>query len=180
MLRTLRGIIGTAIAWAVPWAVAGGSVLAVLGYVSFSNVAPPPVRIILDMFLNGGLVAGVIGAFAGVAFASTVALTERRSTFSDLKLSRMVAWGAIGGGAIALAFLGAASVANARILWPLWPLLGLSAGLGAASSASMLLLARRSREPTGPGALPAGAAAPPLVRTDRDPVAPGIRTRTQS
>jgi hypothetical protein len=176
MLRTLRGVIGTAFAWALPWALVGGAALAVLGYVSLSSISPPTLRILLEMFLNGAVVAGGIGAFSGAAFAGIVTLSERPSAFSDLSLPRLAAWGAAGGGTTALAFLGAASVADARILWPLWPLFGLSAGLGAASAATMYWLARHDRDLGSPPALGAGAAVPSLPAVERDAI---TRRRSQ-
>ena len=157
MLRMLRGVLGTAIAWAVPWALGGGAALAVIGYASLAHLGSRPPELILEIFWNGAMVAGVIGALSGAAFACVVAVRERHTSFADLTVPRMLLWGAIGGGAIALASVGVAGIANARVLWPLLPLVGLSTALGAASATSMLWLARRGRGAEVSVTLPAGA-----------------------
>ncbi len=173
MLRTLRGVLGTALAWALPWALAGGAALTVLGYVSFARAFAPPTNVLVDMFLNGALVSGVIGAMSGAAFASIVALTERRATFVSLSIGRMLGWGAVGSGAVALALTAVASIATGRAPWSLLPLVGVSVALGAASSAGMLWLARRAHDDPSTPALGSGASSMPPIARERQPVRRG-------
>jgi len=173
MLRTLRGVLGTAIAWALPWALAGGAALTVFGYVGIARAFAPPANVLIDMFWNGALVSGVVGALSGAAFAGTVALTERRTSFASLSIGRMLAWGALGSGAVALALAAVASLTSGRVPWPLLPLVGVSVALGAASSASMLWLARRARDDVSPPMLASGDPSLSPRARERQPVRRG-------
>ncbi|MBX3173724.1 MAG: hypothetical protein KF709_04895 [Gemmatimonadaceae bacterium] len=128
---------------------------------------------LVDLFVNGALVSGVIGALSGAAFAGTVAVTERRATFVTLSMGRMLGWGAVGSGAVALMLTAVASTVSGRAPWALLPLVGVSVALGAASSAGMLWFARRAHDDRGTPALGSSAAARSAVAALRSRSAAG-------
>jgi len=100
MLRQrLRGILGTAIATAVPWTVFG----ALVGIVFRYNLIPY-VDVQLFTTLPLGLVAActvvgmIIGAFNGVMLAVFVLAGERGKKIEELRPWRFAAWGALATG----------------------------------------------------------------------------------
>ncbi len=145
LLRTLRGVIGTAVSWAVPWACFGG-----LLAVGFELVAPSLSELVSGpaalwfVFKAGAKLLGLIGLLSGAAFAATLAVTGRRLAFSELTSRRMLVLGAVGATAIAGGLLGL--IALATQTWPLVNsvFLGGAALLGSSSAWSMWRLARHA------------------------------------
>ena len=138
MLRVLRGILGTAVAWSVAWiplTVATWSVAALLG----SHV--PPARYWGAMLAS----AAIRGFICGAAFASVLAIVGRRRSFSTLRFRHMALWGAVGGlvaPIISLSALALGSVALPPLAIGLS--LGFSSVVGALSAVSTLYVARRA------------------------------------
>ena len=86
-LRRIRGIIGTAITWAVGW----GAVLAGLHLFGLS-----PILGLGDSAFFGS----IIGFMAGGSFAVMLTVGEGRRRLDQLSLGRVGLWGAIGGIAV--------------------------------------------------------------------------------
>ena len=115
-LRRIRGVLGTAVTWAVGWGTVG--------------------------FLAGVPQWAVVGFTAGAGFAVALSLAERRSRAETLVLWRTALWGGVGaviGGGVAVPWLWAMSSGALQLL----PFLGVSALLGAGSATGTLLLVRR-------------------------------------
>jgi hypothetical protein len=163
LARRLRGIAGTALAWATGWGIAG----TVFGAALLAT--EPALRSSLraiTMVLLGSIVGwAVTGAVAGVLFATVLLMAERRRTLQDLLPRRIAAWGALGGALLPL--VGAALTAS--ISGPIAAGRGamtvaLGALLGGSCAFLSLKLARRAilepdRDPAagqlGSGATPA-------------------------
>jgi hypothetical protein len=141
LLRVLRGILGTAVAWGLAWiplTLVTWGVAGVLG----GNV--PPLRV------TGAIVIGaaIRGMISGAAFASVLALAGRRRTFENLRLRDMLVWGAIGGIVAPVISLGAIALTTSAVIPPLAIGLGLgmASTVGALSAAGTLWVARKAPE----------------------------------
>jgi len=168
IVRRLRGILSTALMWALPWAVVGGGAVVALdrlwrapGFHALIGV-----EYAWGLFLDGARFFALVGALAGALFAGVVALAERRRTFATLHTGRMLAWGAIGGAALPLLVgIGAVLTGAPSMLRDL-VFAGIGASLGAGSAWTMLVIARRAPD----AQLIAGgvglAAAPPQPSID--------------
>jgi hypothetical protein len=142
LLRILRGVLGTALLWAVVWLPVGAAFGLLLNAGQRGNVIPPSV---LWMVTMGGAWGGV----SGVIFAGLLALAERRHTIADLSLIRVAAWGAVGCASLpvllALHYLPREDLLALRAdAMFLGIVLVVSALLGAACAAGTLTLARRA------------------------------------
>lgn len=146
LLRLLRGTIGTAIIWAVGWALAG-TILRLTQATVFGALGLDA-GIFTRLALIGGLFYAISGAFAGGLFAMLMAVNERRRTFSDLSTRRVVAWGTLAGLSYPVLWFTVRTVTfgSAPIGGLLFSFI-LPAALGAASAWGMLSLARRSNPP---------------------------------
>jgi hypothetical protein len=136
ILRRLRGLLGTALLWAMAWGMAGvvlGFIVALADVGNFILVAPDAMSFV-------GFVMGVYGAVGGLVFASVMMLLERRRRLEDLSLRRVAAWGAIGGMGLPAAVIAAAPI---PIALGTFGGLAVTGALGAACSAGTLALARR-------------------------------------
>jgi hypothetical protein len=85
LLRTLRGILGTALVWAVCWTPAGMALWA------FQIGGHVP----LDWWVFIAGHSAQRGATGGALFASAVALAERRRSLDSLAPARLAVWGAL-------------------------------------------------------------------------------------
>lgn len=90
--RLIRGVLSTALVWACGWAVLGTG-LAAVATIWDSATLLELSRAVLPLAVWFGLV----GAWAGGVFATIMAISERRRTFSQLSMRRVVAWGVLGG-----------------------------------------------------------------------------------
>lgn len=143
LLRLLRGTIGTAITWAVVWAVAGTALrLAQGAVIDFLGLGT---SLFLRFTLFGGLFYAISGALAGGLFAMLMAVGERRRTFSELSTRRVVAWGTLAGLSypvlwftVRTVMLGSTSIGGLLFSFIV------PAALGAASAWTMFSLARRT------------------------------------
>ena len=141
LLRVLRGVLGTAVAWGLAWiplTLATWSAVAVLG----GNVPP------LSAF--GPIVVGaaIRGAISGAAFATVLAIAGRRRTFANLRLRDMLVWGAVGGLVAPVISLGVIAVTTSVSI-PLLTVgfgLAVASGIGALSGVGTLVIARRAPE----------------------------------
>lgn len=156
MLRRLRAIAVTAVLWGLAWGALGvvfGTVAWILGP-GVGNI------VILPRFLaNQVLFWGLWGGISGGAFATLLALGERRHSLDELRGLRIAGWGALGGMLIPLGVYLLLTLRGGPIFGALRPTViaaSLAGLLGAGLAAGQLALARRA-----PGALPRGRPALP-------------------
>jgi hypothetical protein len=137
ILRRIRGVIGCALLGAIPWTFVGvismllfrlGLIPGIGGYYFRSPISH-------DLTL-AALQGAVFGALSGGVFGILIFASERNRTLEEVRTLRFVAIGALA----AASFMGV-------IYGNVWTALGAGA-LGAASSASMLWVARRATGPS--------------------------------
>lgn len=168
VFRRLRGVLGTALVWAVPWAIVGA--LATL----VATLIPPggsawlqTPGALLSVAGASAKVFGILGALCGATFAGTLALLGRRVTLAELRTATILEAGAIGGALVPIAVLAARTL----LIGPAGPdtymAIGLSSVFGAGSAWLMLRVARRTIEPAPPGQLGAAAPAPDFNARER-------------
>ena len=146
IVQRLRGILSTALTWALPWAAVGGATVVAFDWLTRAPGFYPltSVDFAWGLFLDGARFFALVGAVAGALFASVVAVAERRRTFATLHTGRIIVWGALGGAALPLlAGIGAALAGAPSMLRDLF-FAGIGASLGAASAAVLLRVARRA------------------------------------
>ena len=134
-LRRIRGILGTALTWAIGWGAAGAG-LHLFG-------------IGLSRHLGETAFFGAfLGFLAGGSFAVTLAAIEGRRRLDQLSLGRVGLWGALGGVAVAYWFVGPISW-SAFSVYPVLFIKGMAYTfvppilLGAGFAAGSVALARR-------------------------------------
>lgn len=154
-------MLGTALAFAVPWAVTGSSLAAAIDalWPGASTQGPLP-EFYMWVAQSGPLVFGALGGLAGALYASMLALSGRRLSFDQLTTTRVVGLGAAGGLAVGSALFGAAGA-----YFRIWPVqysigIGIASVLGAGSALALLALARRS--PQRPVSVVAGESPDPV------------------
>jgi len=134
-LKRIRGAVGMGLTWATGWGFVGG----LLG-VLLVAVGGGPV-IALDFLLNSALAGFILGG----SFSVVLAMEGRDRAFHEISLLRFTIWGAVGGLLVSAPLvLGTVGVGG----WLAGPKLLVAAsalaGLGAASAAGTLALARRA------------------------------------
>lgn len=136
LLRRLRGVIGTGVAWGAAWA----AVMAALGLVI--GVVRPEEIDAGEGALVVGAIMGQVGFVSGVAFGVLLSIAERRKTILDLSPGRVAMWGILASAAFPV-LTGRADAAF--VLCP----------LGAACAAASVAMARRAelRDPRQPNLL---------------------------
>jgi hypothetical protein len=130
LLRRTRGALGVALTWGVVWAALFLVLFTIIGLVHPQSVSEPG-----ETPMGFALIGAGYGFFSGVVFALLLAVAERGRSISDLPLWRVALWGAV-----------------APAAWPLLTQVNDAQGLifapaGAALSAGLVALARRSRAP---------------------------------
>jgi hypothetical protein len=147
VLRIVRGILGTALAFAASWAVLGGALaIAIEALWPSASTQQPMPEFYSWAARSGPLVFGVLGGVAGAAYALVLSVVGRRWAFTSLTAKRVMGLGAVGGLTVGSGLFGAAGY-----YFGIWPVqysvgVGIAAVLGAGSAAAMLALARRGRE----------------------------------
>jgi len=140
-LKRLRGVVVSALIWAVIWGLAGASVVS-------SHFVRRDLRGGFEhweVFAGATLVFALLGAFSGAVFAVVLAAFERRRTLDQLATGRVAAWGALGGMALPLVvgIAAASELRNLEILGPMLLFGTMMGALGAGCSTVTLALARR-------------------------------------
>lgn len=126
-LQRLRGVVGTALTWAVGWCIAG-MLIGTTGL--FGNLA------LVEYVIFGGVFA-VLGFIGGTAFSVVLSLIEGRRRFDQMSLSRFAVWGAIGGALMSLTVT-ALGEGGGLATWVFYM------ALGSGSAAGSLAVARRA------------------------------------
>ena len=155
MIRRVRGALVVAAAWAITWGVVGVGIGLIKWFRNdLSDVSPVSLPIAATLILSLAGWFAVAGAINGLMFALVVAFMERRQSVASISLARFALWGAV---ATLIAPILAVIVLVA-IIGPAGGFVSFegiaeSAGLGMASAAAVLLLARRAQSPVdGPAA----------------------------
>lgn len=144
-LRIVRGILGTALAFAVPWAVVGGALAAAVDalWPGASTQGPLP-EFYVWVAQSGPVLFGALGGVAGALYGLLLAIAGRRWSFTQLTIGRAISLGAVGGLAVGSALFGAAGA-----YLGMWPVqysigVGIASVLGAGTASVLLAWARRS------------------------------------
>jgi len=150
ILSRIRGIVGTGLVWAVAWAPVG---IAVGIYAWLRLPTDPGVSPLI--FLPMPIAAfATFGAVSGAAFATALAIAERRSSLDALSMRDTAAWGALGGLLFPILLVAQTSVGSP--LAAVVTMVFLGAAMGASSAAGTLYLARR--RPSIPASAPGSRA----------------------
>jgi hypothetical protein len=133
LLRKLRGVIGTGLAWGTAWATIMAAVGVVVGVLRPEEIDPGEGPIVV------GAIMGMVGFVSGLAFGALLSFAERRKTILDLSPGRAALWGILASAVFPLL------TGRADAVFVLCP-------LGAACAAASVALARRAelRNPTQP------------------------------
>lgn len=171
MFHRVRGILGTALAWAIPWAILGSiaSLVATVVPPGGSTWLHTPAAL-LQVGMESARVFGLLGALCGAAFAGTLALLGRRVTFAELRSATVLEAGAFGGAVVPIAVLAVRTLLVGAPGADTYMAIALSSVLGAGSAWLMLRLARRAVAPAPPGQVDAGADVPTFDIRAREPV----------
>jgi hypothetical protein len=147
LLRAIRGAVGIAIVWAIPWAIAGFLASPILR--RLSN-APPPglLRSSLEYALDYATLMAWYGFLAGLAFSLVLSFAARRRVLGQLTTRQMAVWGVVAsvlltGPPMILALLNRSD--GWRAGDPVW--LGGGLLLSAGCAVGTLLLARKGAAP---------------------------------
>ena len=143
-IRILRGIVRTAVAFAIPWAVFGGALSVVIELVWNGPVGAHPLSRYLDVALSQLAPFAAIGFAVGATFAGFLALAGRRLAFEQLTATRVVGLGVTGALAAGGSILVLMASASGGWHTGYSVALGVAAVLGGASALSMLWIARRA------------------------------------
>lgn len=142
LLRRLRGVLITALLWAVVWGFLGGLLLLV---VSLSTHVHAVGLSVAQAILAVLAFFGLWGALSGGVFAIAMSVAERQRRIEDLSMRRVALWGALGGAT--LPAIGTVAIVITPIEGGLPPqiavLLAITSLLGSLCSAGTLALARR-------------------------------------
>ena len=145
-------MLGTGVVWGVVWAVVGTVVLTALtlwvdAYHPDVITHAPYGPFILQLLLFFGIYGGIVGSI----FALLLAIAERRHTLEQLSMTRVTAWGVLGGAAlpaIGIATLGLNNALNgapSMVRWMLITMLAASALLGGLCAAGTLAIGRHGQ-----------------------------------
>ena len=125
ILRRTRGVLGTALTWAVGWTGVG----ALLSFV------------VPGWPLMAAVTVGFLGLYTGATFAVMLSITQRRRTLDQLSLPKMAAIGATVAGVVLAYMLGSGTPAG---IW--WSYMAVGAVLGAGSAAGHVAVAKRAAQ----------------------------------
>jgi len=136
-LRRLRGIVSTAVVWAIGWTLIAWPVFVTL--LPRLSIVP---RVLSA--LRMATYAGLAGAVTGTAFAILLTLLERRATLRSLRGRRIGMWGAAAGAAYGVGVIlrGPAGAHESFAVFA--AAAGVGALLGGASAVLTLLTAREA------------------------------------
>ncbi len=137
LLRKARGLLGVGLTWGALWAMVGGVIGVLLGFMTDAWLWYNPIT-------TWALGMGMYGFVSGVGFGKLLALTEGRKRLDQLSLKKMALWGVLGSAAVPLLFvpLGMFSVGTTFI--DILGAMGLTALLGGISAPGAVALARHA------------------------------------
>ena len=146
-LRRLRGMLGMALSWAVPWGVVIGTAGGLLTY--FLVRTPPGVSrisVALHAAWGNGISGAMLGFVTGSIFSGVLWAAERQRSLPNLRASRFALWGAVAGGfpCIVMVLPPVAAGAVGTIVGT--SLVAVAIGLGAASAVASLRIAQSGPE----------------------------------
>jgi hypothetical protein len=143
-MHRLRGVLGTALTWALVWLPVG----VVMGLIALNArrevmclYCPP----FWDWFPLFVLSWTLWGAVSGGVFAIVLMIAERRRSLAELSFTRTALWGAVGSLSLPAALMVRDAIQSGVLIERLGVLpVVLTAGLGAACAAGTLRIARQS------------------------------------
>lgn len=143
MLRKLRGALGTALTWAVGWAVTAFAASSV----AFLFIGR---GLWLDLVLQTTAAAAIFGLAGGATFSLVLGAIPWRRRLTELRARRMALWGAGAGllAPVALTFFAVATGARAQADVLAFVML-LFSGLGAATAGGTVKLAQQASKRLG-------------------------------
>jgi len=162
LIRVLRGVVGTALSFAVPWALAGGALA--VGIELLWPSLPGELRTPASLWWfarTGGLMFGALGAVSGALFAAALAASGRRISFEQLNSGRMLALGALGGVTVSGMLFGAFVLTGGAWTVAYTIGMGITALLGGVTGPALLHIARRA--PAHTSYVPLGSGTEGLV-----------------
>ena len=135
-LQRIRGVLGTALTWAVAW-FGVGTIL--FSFWVFGDPAVGFGRAAVAVVAGASMFAS-LGFIGGAIFSTVLGITEGRRRFDQMSLPRFASWGASGGLLMSVFFLstqtGGSLLGTVIVLTV----------LGAGSAAGSLALARRAED----------------------------------
>jgi hypothetical protein len=150
LLRRLRGLLGTALIWAVLWFPIG----LVAGLYRFAKLPPPDLLpappfslAFFARYVASITVAWMVwGAICGAVFALLLSILERRRDVDSLSGRRTAIWGALGTMALPAAILAVVLTEAPAfdLITPAFLTLSVSALLGAGCAAATVALGKRA------------------------------------
>ena len=156
LVRRVRGVLVTALVWAVAWLPVG----LIVGVIRALAIQLPEVWLTPGMRLSIFLeIVGVLtltwmiwGAISGALFAVLVALLERRREVDTLSSRRTVIWGALGAMALptTILLIVLAEAPGFTLIQPAVWTLSISAAQGAVCAFGTLALAQRGQNRLAP------------------------------
>ena len=150
ILRKLRGALGTALTWAVGWAV-GGFALATFLYVAVSPAGLP----FWEFALGAAFGFGRLGLMSGALFSGALAIIHGRRTLGELKPAWAGLWGGLAAFLISTGMLtiAIATTGLAPLSLSSLEVVGFTAatglvygGIGAATAVGTIMLAQGGRK----------------------------------
>jgi membrane associated rhomboid family serine protease len=140
ILRRIRGLMGTALIWAMLWSLVG----AALAIYNLIREGPERPGIELQYIAWVAVFYGAWGAISGAMFALVLAAAERRRSLNDLSMLRFTIWGSLAAVALPILYILFFNGLLVVELVPSLALFAVTAGLGAMCAGLTLGLARRA------------------------------------
>ena len=141
----VRAMLSVAVAWAIPWALVGGTLSLTFAVLT----APDNVPVIKYMtggwrsFLIGAFFGAPLGAIAGATFAALLSARTRARDIMSLRTADASRLGALSGAAAVVPCMLLMSWGSARSPFLLTPVMLLASAAGALSAYALVALARR-------------------------------------
>lgn len=148
--RQVRAVLRTALTWAAAWAVAGGTLAAILGLFDANpGIESLPERVGMALFagVSWGVRFGIAGAVIGSIFSAAVRITYMGRRLKDIHPASFALLGAVVGGVGVPLYLQLMNLltGGTMISWGLVLDDGIWASVfGAAAAGGSILLARRA------------------------------------
>jgi hypothetical protein len=149
LIRRLRGVAGTGLAWVLGWSVIAWPIFLVLDRGGLFTR--------LVQALRMASYAGLAGAVSGATFAVLVVTLERQRTLAAFPTRRSALWGAVAGSGYSFAVVTHGLTRVGQSVSVITSAVIVGAVLGVATARLMLLLAQRAAE-RARGAAPATVA----------------------
>jgi hypothetical protein len=148
ILRRLRGVIATVLAWGLVWGLLGTGYF--VGNTVWLDFLGRPMSSCSPLGFLVAPLLGIWGAASAVVYSTALIVAERGRAIGSLSAIRVAGWGALGGVTLPLVDLGF-GLAHSNSMVPTYLAQALAVGplLGAGCAAGALAIARRGEQPVG-------------------------------